>query len=341
MSNVSLGNMIRVQRKHHGLTQAQLSALLGVSRQTLIHMEQDKVTIPFHTMARLQRILNISLDSVATLLNAPESWIWWPNYPLRSGPVVAAIVGDHLVVAPVQTTLTQDISNGWWDQSTQTIQWYAREQVLDQIFIAGCDPFLPWLVRAFHENHSPFRLIPFSVASKPAIHALRSGFVHLAGSHLYDVTRDQYNHIAVGQEKWIYIGYLDWEEGRIFHNSTNPSTWALREPGSEALALWERYCDSHSVAIDDVRHFRSHQDLVRFVQSSKSQGVSIGSLAHLNGLEFDPWATEHYEWVGHPRDMEAPWFKSFIVVLEHTSLSRQLSALPHQRCKNWGHIRMD
>lgn len=341
MSPLSLGNIIRLERHRKHLTQSQLAALLGISRQTLIHMEQDKVSIPFHIMARLQKILDLSLDHLATLLHAPDSWRWFPDPPTHSGPVVAAIVFDQLIVAPTLSTLTQDVSNGWWDATTQTIHWYSQEAVLSQIFVAGCDPFLPWLARSFHENHSAFRLIPFAMSSQKAFNALRSGLVHLAGSHLYNPQLRKYNQLSTDQEKWAYTGYLEWEEGRVFSNkNADPLFWALREPGSEALALWER---QHHGDPDryHIQHFLSHPDLIRFVQSSGHQGVSIGSLAHLYGLSFEPWALEQYEWVCHPSAVNTPWFKAFISVLQQTSLSQQLAVLPHQRCFNWAQVRMD
>ncbi len=344
MLSMSLGKIIRTERQHKGMTQSQLAALLGISRQTLINAEQDKVAVPFHTMARLQKILGISLDQIAIVLNPEESYLqWWPEMPAQSGPVVGAIVGERVVVSPIQATLTQDVSNGWWDLDTGRIHWYNRDDISRQIFAAGCDPFLPWLVRAFHENHSAFRLIPFSMASEKAVDALRKGVVHLAGSHLYDPERHVYNRIARSGERWIYIGYLDWEEGRVYApgNPGGHKMWALREPGSEALALFYRHCTLDPGLSTQIQHFLTHSDLVAFVRSSGVQGVSIGSLAQLQGLAFEPWATEHFEWIAEPSSLHQPWFEAFMTALERSSLYRQLSALPHQTCVNWARIRQD
>ncbi len=344
MSRMSLGRIIRTERRLKGMTQSQVAALLGISRQTLINAEQDKVAVPFQTMARLQKILGISLDQIAIALAPSESWKWWPEIPLHSGPVVAAIVGEQVIVSPIQATLTQDVSNGWWDSDSGQIHWYNQEDISHQIFAAGCDPYLPWLVRAFHEHQSPFRLIPFSMASERAVNSLRQGVVHLAGSHLYNPLEHVYNQIAQDGERWLYIGYLDWEEGRIYRpeNRLNESEkWALREPGSEALALFYRHSLANSADSYVIHHFLTHCDLVSFVQSSGIQGVSIGSLAHLQGLSFEPWATEHFEWITHPDNIQQSWLKAFMGVLEHSSLFRQLSALPHQNCSHWARIRKD
>ncbi len=347
MLALSLGNIIRQERQIKGMTQSQLAALLGISRQSLINAEQDKVSVSFETMARLQQILGISLDQIAIDLTPAASWQWWPEMPLQSGPVVAAAMNGQLIVSPIQATLTQDVSNGWWDMESGQIHWYSHNDISRQIFAAGCDPYLPWLVRAFHEHQSAYRLIPFSMASEKAVNSLRRGVVHLAGSHLYNPQEHTYNHIARHGEKWLYIGYLDWEEGRVYRSGSSQGEqgeshqWALREPGSEALALFYRHCAPQAVNGDQIRHFLTHRDLVSFVHSSGIQGVSIGSLAHLQGLSFEPWATEHFEWIAHMDNIEKPWLKAFMAVLEHSSLSRQLEALPYQNCSNWARVRQD
>ena len=337
---MTIGTLIRTHRLEKHLTQAQLAQHLGVSRQTIIHLEQGKLSPSFELMARLRELLAISLDAAAETFGSREpGWHWWPKEPAHSGPVVSAVIQGRMIVAPALETLTQDFSNGWWDDKSGQIRWVDSLSPLTQIFVAGCDPFLPWLARAFGAAEAPYRVIPFSLSSTKAVAALEAGYVHLAGSHLFDPPTGRYNQLAGRGGPWAYIGYLDWEEGRVFHPRTGKSGgWFLREPGSEAYALWRR----QELEGRPIRHWSSHLQLIEaLAREDGAQGVSLGSLAALYGLAFEPWSAESYEWVCAPGDLDTPWLDAFLRVLRSSPLSRQLSPILHQSQARWAQVRQD
>jgi putative transcriptional regulator len=63
-------NDIRVQREAAGLTQAGLAAQIGVTRQTLIAIEQGRYSPTLELAFQLARVLGVRLDD---LFHYPEN----------------------------------------------------------------------------------------------------------------------------------------------------------------------------------------------------------------------------------------------------------------------------
>jgi putative transcriptional regulator len=57
-------NTIRPHREQHGLTQADLAGQVGVTRQTLIAIEQGKYSPTLELAFQISRIFGVSLDDV-------------------------------------------------------------------------------------------------------------------------------------------------------------------------------------------------------------------------------------------------------------------------------------
>ena len=57
-------NSIRMLREHAGLTQAELANQIGVTRQTLIAIEQGKYSPTLELAFQISRIFGVSLDDV-------------------------------------------------------------------------------------------------------------------------------------------------------------------------------------------------------------------------------------------------------------------------------------
>ncbi len=92
------GRCIAIIRADLGLTQAEMAALLRVSRPTLTHFETGRATPSFHVLLRLgQRVADARVDSDATAVLAllhlsaralQTAGIRVLNRPVREGDVV-------------------------------------------------------------------------------------------------------------------------------------------------------------------------------------------------------------------------------------------------------------
>ena len=59
-------NRIRVLRAEHEMTQEQLAALVGVTRNTIISIEKDKYCPSLKLGFRIARIFNVDINDVFT-----------------------------------------------------------------------------------------------------------------------------------------------------------------------------------------------------------------------------------------------------------------------------------
>ena len=105
------GRCIAVIRADLGLTQAEMAALLRVSRPTLTHFETGRATPSFHVLLRLgQRVAKARVDSDATavlaLLHLTASALQADgirvlNRPVREGDVILDFAKIDRVVGRV------------------------------------------------------------------------------------------------------------------------------------------------------------------------------------------------------------------------------------------------
>ena len=69
-SNIT--NQIADLRRQHGLTQAALAEAVGVTRQTIIAIEQNRYSPSLETAFRIARVFKLDLERVFGWPNEPE-----------------------------------------------------------------------------------------------------------------------------------------------------------------------------------------------------------------------------------------------------------------------------
>lgn len=323
-------------RRQRGWSQAALAQAVGVSRQTIIALEQGEQEPHLGLAVALAERLQVSLDELVRTSDSepprrPDLWVEGepPQYP---APVVWARVHGRLVAAQWTSLTTPTLADAWWDPDLGILINLPGARAPERvIFVAGCDPFLPWLKAQF-ETRTPgisIEALPFS--SRRALAALRDGAVHMAGSHWYDPLSGRYNQVSSFFPFSIrQLPYLQWQEGVIQHpDATTPQHWAIREPGSEAAALWQR-CRPPSIESGQVVTFSRHQDLVDYVvDHPTSAGVTIGALGSLHGMDFTPWADEEYVWCIRESDENSEWFPALAAMRESPALRKLFEQMPH------------
>jgi DNA-binding XRE family transcriptional regulator/molybdate-binding protein len=332
---MTFGHYLAELRQARGLSQRQLAEALQVSRQTIIALEHNHHAPSFDLAVRIARLFDISLDGMAHALAAggssnPQPF---PGSPDVAGflPVVWSRVGSRLVVVPLDLLASQTDADALWDPGTGQLQPLPGARAPDQVILAGgCDPFHHWLATSFHQLSPTLFLETVHLSSLRALEAFNQGWLHVAGTHLYDDALGSYNPDHLVRQPHIRIPYLRWEEGLICQpHATRITHVAIREPGSEAHALYQR-CRSHVPHAVDV--FSSHGSILEAVsRRSEWAGISLGPLAALKGLTFEPWAEESYDLWIHRDAVPQRWVEVLLAATQSDWLASRFRALKHLR----------
>lgn len=330
---MTFGEYLRHERQRQGIRQADLAQALGVTRQTVMAWEND-VHIPSLDIAvHLATRLRVPLERLAApfLSNSQGHRLLWP-YPHRPSPtlpVIWANAGATRVLVPVTLLATPRLPDAWYDVNTDTITPLPMARNPDQVILmAGCDPFMSWLQDAFHQLTHAYVLDIMAVSSTRALTWWQDEFIHIAGTHLFDAQSGQYNPPHLAGRRHQKIPYITWQEGLLYHPRRQLlHQVAIREPGSEAHALYQRQDQKPNAP---TAMFLSHQALLDAVLSHPDWGgVGLGPLAALSGLEFTPWAEEHYELWVREEDGRQPWLDRLQRVIQSQELTRRLDSIPY------------
>lgn len=343
--STAFGAALTDSRRQRGWSQAALAQAVGVSRQTIIALEQGEQEPRLGLAVALAECLQVSLDVLVRTNDydsprRPDLWVEGepPQYPT---PVVWARVQARLVAARWSSLTTPTVADAWWDPHLGLLTHLPGARPPERVvFVAGCDPFLPWLKTQFESKLPGMSLEALPFSSKRALAVLREGAVHMAGSHWYDPLSGRYNHVSSFFPFPIrQLPYLQWQEGVIQHpDTTIPQHWAIRELGSEAAALWQR-CRPSSVEFDQVLTFSRHDEIVDYVADHPmTAGVTIGALGSMHGLVFTPWADEEYVWCIRATDETSEWFTMLAAMRQAPALRKLFELMPHMELWTADHV---
>ncbi len=330
---MTFGAFLQAHRQSRGWTQQELAERLGISRQSVIGLEKGQHWPSLDLAMEMAKLFDLSLDVLARAVKEPAAIpiVPFPGSEQLKGiqPVVWSTIGTTRVVVP--TALLEGPSSypdALWDQDTKTLTPLPGARPDDRVLLAGgCDPFLPWLAEAFHEKHPGWHLQPVRLSSERALELFNAQFLHMAGTHLYDAASRQYNPEGMVSQPHVRIAYLRWEEGLMRQPDQQALHLAIREPGSEAHALYlrERRRTSYPPEI-----FYSHHTVTEMVRYRNGwAGVGLGALAVPQGLLFEPWSEEHYDlWVSREL-LGAAWGTALLSTLSSRTLASRIATLPH------------
>lgn len=295
------GRAIRRRREVLGFSQADAARTLGISRQNLSEIEAGRRLPQLLLARRLAEWLGWSLDELVAALPAIHSapvleWVLCTP-PAGETPAVWSRLGERIAVAAAGNLSPDFALDGLYDPNTG--RWQDLPGAADPgstLFIGGCDPFLSWLFTV--TPHPDITLYVFPMGSGRALQALAEGHILLAGSHLFDPQSGRYNAQVTRLPFSVHrVRYCVWEEG-LMGELDHPRRLALREPGSEARALFERCRAQLRSGSNDAVELDSHWAVARYVRAHPhTAGVGLRATAAAIGLPFAPWAEEPYEWV--------------------------------------------
>jgi DNA-binding XRE family transcriptional regulator len=171
------GHVLRSLRKSSGLTQAELAARAGVSRQLVGAVEAGRHLPRVDAAVALAAVLGVEVSAVFGPARVPVDAV--AGTPAAEGSLVrAGWVGDRVVTAPARVGPEGwDVADGIVEGGALTLFDVGRPGVV----VAGCEPGLEALERMLRENG--MGAVAVSASSASAVEALVAGRLHAAVVH--------------------------------------------------------------------------------------------------------------------------------------------------------------
>lgn len=353
-------NRLKTTRQRLGLSQQDLAAIAGVSRQTISNVESGQTALSIATALRLAKALGCQVEDLFWLEQEAAIVEAIPTQSMAVGaslPVSLAKVGDRWIARPlvgaeafrvelipadgeavrqagratVAVTLLDDASN-----------------LLKTVAIAGCSPALSLWARAAERWHPSLRVQLAFANSTVALQQLVQGEVHLAGVHLYCAETQTFNVPFVRQvlqgQTAVLINLGLWEEGllvapgnprgiRGVADLTRAGVQIVnREPGAGSRLLLEQAIAAAGLAPDSIAGFDrivpSHQAVAAAILAGEADaGASAASVARAYQLDFVPLRRSRYDLVTLQPYLEEDSVQQLLGTLGHQRVLSQLEGL--------------
>ena len=353
-------NHLSAIRKSRGIGATELARRAGISRQTIYSIEAGTYIPNTEVTLHLARELEVTVEELFHLDAPPrppreaEPCDLLASRTVRSGqPVRVCQVGDKLISVPTLAepyflpaadgTLAQIAAGG-----RASVQLFAPEESFaKRLILAGCDPAMQVLARLV-EKLCGVEIICCGASSRQALHWLKEGRAHIAGSHLEDAASGEFNLPFVTRElpgdECTVVTFAHWEEGFVFAPRNPLSIRSAadlgvrgvrlinREPGSGARQLLDKLLAEAGVM---ARQVNGYQNLA-YGHLAAAYTVRVGaadvclatrSAAHAFGLDFLPVHSARYDLVMRRSTLDTPAAQAFLDVLQRASLRRQLESL--------------
>jgi molybdate-binding protein/DNA-binding XRE family transcriptional regulator len=330
-------NCLKSVRIAKGLSQAEVAAKAGITRQAVSAIESDLYLPTTAVALRLASVLACRVEDLFSLAPTDEliegTFIGTPpsveaqTVPFR---VKVARVGTKTIVRPV-TGLGDVLSytvpaDGYLiETSSQRSGVKARVRLSRErhtverdISVAGCDPAIFLAGEHLRRQKEQASVIGWTMGSMAALEALQRGEVHVAGLHLFDPLSGESNlpflkRVLKGTA-YDVVTFATWEEGllvrsgnpkgiRSISDLADPNVRVInREEGSGARLLLDQRLKV--AGLDPVRLSgyetiaQSHFEVARAIAGHQADvGIGIRSAAQIFGLDFVPLQSARYDLV--------------------------------------------
>jgi molybdate-binding protein/DNA-binding XRE family transcriptional regulator len=330
-SQLQLENHLRVKRQTCGLSQKQLAAIAGITRQAVSALEANQYSPATSVALQLARALNCRVEDLFSIKQGGEiiEGELLASLPMSSGPVRAQVtqIGHRFLVRPLlglgelaNLSATADglIIDSASDKLRVKVRLLKdREVVRRKIVVGGCDPAM-FLAGEYIRKHDQDNLVPCLMGSGLALAALKRGEVHMAGIHLAEEVAGAWQlpnlKPSVGDMDCIVVTFAHWEEGFIVRQGNpkmirgvgdiaKPKVRIVnRETGSGARRLLDKQLRASAIRPKLVKGYRdevfSHLDVASRIKAGAADvGIGVRSVAAIFGLDFVPLQRERYDLV--------------------------------------------
>jgi putative molybdopterin biosynthesis protein len=369
---MSTKNCLQAIREQRGIAAAQLARDIGVSRPTIYAIEAGIYTPNTNIALQLARVLDCRVEDLFSLeVEAPSEpsqirvkYLSSDTQPRKGQPLQLCRIGTVVVGVPrangpsYMSDADGVVSRVGARASDVYVNPLADLNAGKRIVVGGCDPATSIL--ASQLDRLGFEAIAVPCSSQRALEWLKSGLIHIAGSHLHDAETDEDNLPFVkrlfkkGQVR--VVSYVTWEQGlvvqhgnpkaiRSIENLTRKGVRLInREEGSGARQLLDRGLESAGISARHVSGYDAiapgHLPVAWSVSTSGADCcIATRSAARHFDLDFVPLVSERYDFVIPQQCWELPAVRAVLDVLTRSQFRRRLEALTGYDAAHAGEFR--
>ncbi|MCH1571717.1 MAG: helix-turn-helix domain-containing protein [Longimicrobiales bacterium] len=365
MNDALMNASVRNQRAALGLSQADLAARVGVSRQAISAIEAGK-QVPSTLLAlHLARALNCRVEHLFRLTGGRVINARRPPGRPDTGRVVLGRVQDEWVAHPVDD-LTHAADGLILEPDTEPES--ASVEVFDEsldidtnVLVAGCAPLLGLHADRLGRRHRNARATWLHANSSKSLKLLELGLVHIAGVHLADSDHPDAHVQAARQampgQRSVLVNLAQWRQGLVVAPG-NPLEidigsgllrpelrLAVREHGAAAQRLLERILrraagGGSTPLAEPINGTKAanHDEVARLVQwGMVDAGVAIEAAALAAGLDFIPVSEERFDLIVPEALLDHGPVERFLCLIDQPSFRAEARALPGYDLSIAGH----
>jgi molybdopterin molybdotransferase/putative molybdopterin biosynthesis protein len=366
-SDAEFENHLRKKRQASGLSQKQLAAMAGMTRQAVGAIEANQYSPATSVALQLARALKCRVEDLFSIKTGGDilEGELLGSLPEGAGNkrVQVTQVGDRLLVRPLDgagelTSLASGadglivVGDGKKKRVTVKLLKY-RSTIQRQVVIAGCDPGM-FLAGQQLRQGDRIDLVPCLMGNALALDALKRGEVHVAGVHS-DNGQTDFKRKLEGLD-CIVVTFAHWQEGLIvgrgnpkrirdFEDLANVKVRIInREKGSGARRLLDGQLKKAGIQPGRVRGYGdevfSHLEIAGRVKAGLADaGVGIRAAAAIYGLDFVALQRERYDLIIPKKFYETlAGLKALLDIIVSRRFRDELEALGGYDTKDTGNI---
>jgi len=353
--------LLRAARQRAGLSQGELAARVGVSRQAISAIETGRAAPTMPVALRCAQALGVRADElfrlVDTLPRVDVDLVESDKLPGR-GPyrVQVADIGGRLIARPLigasGLLLSLPRANGLFRTDARvgnraTVELFDDPDDLERtVVLVGCDPSMSVLADHVRRRHPGTELVCQASNSRVALESVARSEAHVAGLHLLDPATGEYNRAFARQrlgDDVHLVTFAIWEQGLVLA-SDNPRGIRTvrdlakdgirivnREPGSGARALLDAELTSAGIAPSELLGYdtvvQSHLAAAEAVAAGLADAaVGAHVAAQALGLDFVLLAEERYDLAIPDRFFRLESVQSLLETLTSPLFRREIDA---------------
>ncbi|WP_413936059.1 substrate-binding domain-containing protein [Nitrospira sp. BLG_1] len=333
----AFSNRLKAIRAQRGLSQGDLAARAGITRQAISAIESNLYLPTTAVALKLASVLACHVEDLFSLVPTEDIIEGTlvghlPSTETNSHPIRVKVssVGKRTIVRPV-TDLGEQLSfavpadgyvtdtQGKLSGSTVRVTPSRdRDAIEQEISVAGCDPAIFLVGEHLRRHKDRTTVVGWTMGSMAALQSLQRGEVHVAGMHLFDPVTSESNlpflKRSLKGSGYEVVTFAIWEEGFLVRRGNPLSirttadlaepivTLVNREEGSGARLLLDQRLRTSGIEPQQVRGYdrivSSHVEVARAIAGRQAEvGIGIRSAAQQFNLDFVPLQTARYDLV--------------------------------------------
>jgi molybdate-binding protein/DNA-binding XRE family transcriptional regulator len=356
MSEARLDNTLKAHREQLGLSQNDVAALVGVSRQAIVAIEGGRQVPSTSLSLRLARAFRCGVEDLFSLGGSDGLAVRLA--PREAGARARPSTGTRVAVGevegkwvahrlPLDGSVSADgIVSAEVSARTAVVRPLVDEGSLTRnVLVAGCAPVLGTLVQRVGERYADARATWLPASSNRSVDLLAERLVHVAGLHLAGSGGENVSAIRARfpGERMLVVNLTRWRQGFVVPTG-NPLgiragaallrpglKFARREEGAGAQRLLQNLLAREGIEKAQLPgpFAADHDEVAQLVRCGAADvGIAIEAVALASGLAFVPLSEERFDLVVPASFAEVAPVSRLIEVLDDPSFRAEMAALP-------------